>query len=90
MGGTVRETVNASKERFGPGDLAVVFEGTKQVIVARGKQVLTFDMSDTRPEDEDFRKVVIGPSGNLRAPTAKIGKKALVGFSDDAWKLIFG
>jgi arsenate reductase-like glutaredoxin family protein len=74
---------------LGPEDLDKVFEGINQVTVARGKKVLTFNMKETETTDEEFRKVVIGPSGNLRAPTAIIGKKALVGFSDDAWDTVF-
>ena len=60
-----------------------------QIIVAKGKKVLTFDMKEADIESEEFQKAVIGPSGNLRAPTAKVGKKALVGFNDEAWDTLF-
>jgi len=38
----------------------------------------------------EFEKVVIGPSGNLRAPTIRSGKAWLVGFSEEAYGERFG
>ncbi|NNF05497.1 MAG: hypothetical protein HKN21_01930 [Candidatus Eisenbacteria bacterium] len=82
---TVRETVNASKEKFGPKDLAKVFEDATKVIVAKGKKVVTFDMKKVSTKDAEFQKAVIGPSGNLRAPSIRTGKTMFVGFSEDAY-----
>jgi hypothetical protein len=77
--------VNAGKEKFGPKDLVHVFGDATKVIVAKGKKVITFDLKATDTSDPDFRKAVIGPSGNLRAPTIRTGKTMLVGFSEDAF-----
>ena len=82
--------MNATKERFGADDLASVFDGASKVVVARGKKVLTFDMKKTSPEDEEFQKVVLGPSGNLRAPAIRTGKSWLVGFHEEAYRDRFG
>ncbi len=87
---TVRETVNAGKEKFGPADLDEVFGGATQVVVARGKKVLRFDLKESSVTDEDFQKAVIGPSGNLRAPTIRAGKTMLVGFHEEAYGERFG
>ena len=82
---TVRETVDASKQRYGVKDLGSVFDGASKVVVAKGKKTLAFDMKKASPTDEDFVKAVLGPSGNLRAPTARIGKQWLVGFHEEAY-----
>jgi hypothetical protein len=37
-----------------------------------------------------FEKAVIGPSGNLRAPTLRCGKTWLVGFHEEAYGERFG
>ncbi len=87
---TVRETVNASKERFGADALPQVFEGASKVIVAKGKKVLSFDLKKASPADEDFVKAVLGPSGNLRAPAIRTGKSWLVGFHEEAYSERFG
>ena len=39
---TVRETVNASKVRFGAGELAALLGDAKEIVVAKGKSSLTF------------------------------------------------
>ncbi len=38
-----------------------------------------------RPEDAALVKLMLGPTGNLRAPTMKIGKSVLVGFNEEAY-----
>ncbi len=87
---TVRETVNASKERFGADSLPQVFEGATEVVVAKGKKVLSFDLKQAPPDPVDFAKAVLGPSGNLRAPAIRTGKKWLVGFHEEAYTARFG
>ena len=81
----VRETVDARKQRYGAEDLAEVFAGAEEVLVAKGKtKVLRFS-----PEElgsEDFAKAALGRSGNLRAPTIRVGKRFLVGYSQQAYE----
>ena len=84
-GATVRETVNASKERYGPDDLDALFDGASKIVVAKGKKVLTFRPGKADYDADELRKVAIGPSGNLRAPTLRAGKSWYVGFSEDAY-----
>jgi len=52
-------------------------------VVAKGKKVLTFRPG--KDDDDELHKVVIGPSGNLRAPTLRAGKTWHVGFSEEAY-----
>jgi hypothetical protein len=77
--------VNASRQRYGAEDLAEVFAEATRVVVAKGKKVLTFDLKATKVSDPEFRKAVLGPSGNLRAPTIRTGKTIFVGFHPDAF-----
>ena len=39
-----------------------------------------------QPSDTELAKLLIGPSGNLRAPTIRRGKKLFVGFNEAAYK----
>ncbi len=41
-------------------------------------------------DEEEMLKVLLGPSGNLRAPTLKIGATLLVGWCEPAWLEFFG
>ena len=60
------------------------------MIVAKGKNVLTFEPKKSDFDADELRKVAIGPSGNLRAPTIRAGKTWLVGFHADAYAEKFG
>ncbi len=46
---------------------------------------MTFEPGKAGFDAQEFAKVVIGPSGNLRAPTIRSGKTWLVGFSAEAY-----
>ena len=82
--------MNASKQRFGKDDLAGVLEGVSELIVAKGKKVVTVKLAKAGLAAEELGKLMLGPTGNLRAPTARVGKKLLVGFNEEAYAGVFG
>lgn len=57
--------------------------------MAKGKQVLEFKLGKGRPSDEELAAVMLGPTGNLRAPTIRAGKTVLVGFHEEAYAGVF-
>ena len=50
-----------------------------EVYATKGKNVIHLDMR-TNLSDDEVAALVVGPSGNLRAPTLRRGKTLLVGF----------
>ena len=82
----VRETVDARKQKFGDDDLAEVFKDATEVVVAKGKKVLVFK---PKAQLDALKQEALGRSGNLRAPTLKVGKRMLVGFGDAAFAHFF-
>ena len=61
-----------------------------KLVVARGKSVNQIDLKKDRPDNETLIKLMLGPTGNLRAPTMKVGKTVLVGFNADAYDELMG
>lgn len=55
------------------------------IVVAKGKKVVTFDMKKDPPDDDTLAAHLLGPTGNLRAPTIRRGKTLLVGFNEEAY-----
>ena len=53
------------------------------MIVAKGKKVDTFEVSG-KP-GEEVVDAMLGPTGNLRAPTLRSGTTLLVGFNEEAY-----
>lgn len=82
------EIVNATKNKLGRADALRLAKNAAKVIVAKGRSVVTFDMSKDAPKDADLLAALLGPTGNLRAPTIRVGRTLLVGFNEDAYKRV--
>lgn len=78
--------MKASSKKFGAADLKALFAGATSVVVSRGAKFAAVDLKATPPGSAAFAAAVTGPTGNLRAPTARVGRTWLVGFSEDAWQ----
>lgn len=60
------------------------------LLVAKGKKVTRVDLKKDRPDDDEIVALMLGPTGNLRAPTFKVGKTVLIGFNDEIYDEVFG
>jgi arsenate reductase-like glutaredoxin family protein len=89
-GTQVTETVDARKERYEGADALALLVGIDTLVAARGKAIARFDLKKDRPADEVLLAHLLGPSGNLRAPAARIGKTLLVGFNEEAYERWLG
>ncbi len=67
-----------------------MLEGVSSLVVAKGKKVTQVSLTKDAPEGDELAKLLLGPTGNLRAPTARVGKKLLVGFNEEAYGAVFG
>jgi hypothetical protein len=86
----VGERTDASKERKGRDAALALARTAERVVVARGKKVVEFDMRKDPPDDDTLAAHLLGPTGNLKAPTLRKGKTLLVGFGEDAYRQVLG
>ncbi len=56
----------------------------------KGRKVTDFDLKKDKPRKDDLLAVMLGATGNLRAPTVVRGKTVLVGFNQDVYEEILG
>jgi hypothetical protein len=47
-------------------------------------------MKKAPPDDVTLASHILGPTGNLRAPTIRKGKTLLVGFSEEVYRQVLG
>jgi hypothetical protein len=47
-------------------------------------------MKKAPPDDDTLAAAILGPTGNLKAPTLRIGKTLLVGFNEEAYRQVLG
>ena len=83
----VKEQIPASK-KLQAKDAKALLQGASKLIVAKGKKVSEF--KGGKPADAEAVKAMLGPTGNMRAPTIRVGKTLLVGFNDEVFSDLFG
>jgi arsenate reductase-like glutaredoxin family protein len=86
----VRETVDASKTRIGADEALARLDGIDTLVAAKGKRLEVFDLRSDRPADDELLARLLGPTGNLRAPTARVGRTLVVGYSEEAYRQVLG
>lgn len=82
--------MNAKKQTLGADDAMELVKKVSQIYAAKGKKVVHFDLRKKKPDEETLKKHLLGPTGNLRAPTLRRGKTMIVGFNEELYKGIFG
>ncbi len=83
----INEEVDAKKRSYPQEDAWQVIAGADKVVVAVGKKTVEFDPKSA--DRQEILKKITGPSGNLRAPTLRIGRVYYVGFHPQMYEGIF-
>lgn len=80
------ETVPASR-KLGEADARKLVRAADRIVVAKGKKLSEFEGGTAKG---DVVASLLGPTGNLRAPTLVVGDTVMVGFNEDAYGELFG
>jgi arsenate reductase-like glutaredoxin family protein len=51
----------------------------------KGGKVAVFDLTKSKPADAELMELMLGSTGNLRAPVIVRGGTVLVGFNEDVY-----
>ena len=79
----VPDDVVLASKKLGRDDAVSLATQCDTLIVARGRKVTTFDLP--AEPGGDAVDAMLGPTGNLRAPTLRSGKTLLVGFNEEQY-----
>jgi hypothetical protein len=66
-----------------------VTKDVDEVWVARGTKAVRVDLTASRPPKAELLRLLLGPTGGLRAPTLRVGRTLLVGFNAEAYARTF-
>ena len=69
-------------------DSRALLESASRLIALKGKKVNEFSIA--KSVSDDAVAATLGPTGNMRAPTLKIGKTLIVGFNEEIFEREFG
>jgi hypothetical protein len=73
------------------GDAALgVLKDVDEVYVVKGKKVVYVDLAKARPPRADLLGLLLGPTGNLRAPALRKGRTLIVGFDEATYAKLLG
>jgi len=82
--------VDAKKSTLSAAQALALARQVDEIIATKGKQVVHLDLRKEKPDPESLKSLLLGPSGNLRAPTLRIGKTLVVGFDEEAYRSLLG
>jgi arsenate reductase-like glutaredoxin family protein len=86
---SVQETVNASR-KLGRAEALELTRQAQRLLAAKGKKVTAVDLVKERPSDDVLAGLMLGATGNLRAPVMRVGQTILVGYNDQVFAEAFG
>ena len=75
--------MDAGKQKYDQAAAWALLKGAEKISVAKGKKIQVFE--NVAAEKDDVLKNAMGPSGNLRAPTYRVGKQFIIGFNPDMY-----
>ena len=84
-----KQEVSANNTKLGAEDALRLSREVSKIVVAKGKKIVTFDMKKDPPGDDVLLAALLGPTGNLRAPTIRRGMMLLVGFDEEMYRRVF-
>ena len=61
-----------------------------ELYAAKGKRLVHVDLKRGKPPRAELLGLLLGPTGNLRAPTLRKGRTLIVGFDDATYTRLLG
>ena len=89
-GVTVAQQTDAKKATIKGAAALGVLDGVDELYVAKGKKVEHVDLKKAKPDRATLLGLLLGPTGNLRAPTLRRGRTLIVGFEEATYQLLLG
>lgn len=82
--------VDAKKQTIKGEEALGVLAGVDELYAAKGKRVVRIDLKKGKPDRAALLGLLLGPTGNLRAPTVRKGRTLLVGFDEATYRKVLG
>ena len=82
--------MDARKSKLTLKDALSLLDGTDELYAARGKKVERVDLRAGKPDRATVERLMLGPTGNLRAPTLRVGRTLVVGFDEQTYRKVLG
>lgn len=84
----IKNEVDAKKQTCKTDEAWALVKSADKIVVASGQKTLEFDPKSA--DKEQILKKITGRTGNLRAPSLRIGDVYYVGFNVGMYESLFG
>jgi arsenate reductase-like glutaredoxin family protein len=85
---TAKTTVDARKVPIAREEALSLTQEVDEIYASKGTKLVHLKLKKERGESDKIAELIIGPTGNLRAPTMRCGRVLLVGFNEEAYKTV--
>lgn len=82
--------IDAKKSTRGEKDALALAKQVDEIYAAKGKKLVHIDMKKDKPDAMTLRGVLLGPTGNLRAPALRVGRTLVIGFDREMYERVLG
>jgi arsenate reductase-like glutaredoxin family protein len=80
--------VDAKKTTLKETEALALVREVDEIYASKGKQVVHLDLRKEKPDKAALLGLLLGPTGNLRAPTLRKGRTLLVGFDEVSYAAV--
>lgn len=87
---TAKEVVSANKTKLGIPEALELVGPCSKLVVSKGTKAFEIDLKKDPQTAAELQALIIGPTGNLRAPTIRKGKTLYVGFQRETFTAALG
>ncbi|AMV21094.1 ArsC family (seleno)protein [Planctomyces sp. SH-PL14] len=87
---SAKEVVSANKTKLSFDDAKELVSQVNRIVASKGTKPVGIDLKKEQPTEEELLALLIGPTGNLRAPTIRRGKTLFVGFHEETFAPALG
>ena len=77
--------VDARKTTLKEKEALALVQEVDEIYASKGKRIVHFDLRKEKTDRAALLGLLLGPTGNLRAPTLRKGRTLLVGFDEAAY-----
>jgi len=82
-------TVDAKKTKLSKEDALKLAKQADKLYAMKGTKTVQVDLKKDSPDEATILGYMLGPTGNLRAPTLRVGKTLIVGFDEGTYNKLF-
>lgn len=83
-------TVDARRAPIGLAEARSLLAQVDAIVSCKGKRVERLDLTAGAPDPATLARLLLGPTGRLRAPTLRVGRTLLVGFDEATYRTLVG